>query len=166
MAKSTTKTPQFRCTECGWATGKWGGRCGECQSWGTVEEVGVVTATTKVRATTSPALAINEIDISAAQAHSTGIGEFDRALGGGFVPGAVLLLAGEPGVGKSTLLLAVAAQWARMGHKVLYLTGEESVAQVRLRAERIDAVSDSLFLAAETDLGVALGHIEPITTHC
>jgi len=160
MAKSTTKTPQFRCTECGWAAGKWAGRCGECQSWGTVEEVGVVTATTKARATTSPALAINAIDISSAQSQSTGISEFDRALGGGFVPGAVLLLAGEPGVGKSTLLLAVAAQWARLGHKVLYITGEESAAQVRLRAERIDALSDSLFLAAETDLGVALGHIE------
>jgi DNA repair protein RadA/Sms len=122
--------------------------------------VGVVTATTKARATTTPALAISAIDISSAQSQSTGISEFDRALGGGFVPGAVLLLAGEPGVGKSTLLLAVAAQWARLGHKVLYITGEESAAQVRLRAERIDALSDSLFLAAETDLGVALGHIE------
>ncbi len=160
MAKSTTKAPQFRCTECGWATGKWAGRCGECQSWGSVEEVGIVTATTKARATTTPALAINEIDITSAQSQSTGISEFDRALGGGFVPGAVLLLAGEPGVGKSTLLLAVAAQWARLGHKVLYLTGEESAAQVRLRAERINALSDSLFLAAETDLGVVLGHIE------
>lgn len=160
MAKSATKSPQFRCTECGWTTGKWAGRCGECQSWGCVEEVGVVTATTKARATTTPALAISSIDITSAASASTGISEFDRALGGGFVPGAVLLLAGEPGVGKSTLLLAVAAQWAKLGHKVLYLTGEESAAQVRIRAERISALSDSLFLAAETDLGVALGHIE------
>ena len=76
------------------------------------------------------------------------------------MPGAVLLLAGEPGVGKSTLLLETAASWARTGGRALFVTGEESAAQVRMRAERIDAVADELFLAAETDLGVVLGHVD------
>ena len=91
---------------------------------------------------------------------SSGIPELDRVLGGGFVPGAVLLLAGEPGVGKSTLLLDTAATWARSGRRALYVTGEESAAQVRLRAERIDAVADELYLASETDLGSVLGQVE------
>ena len=83
-------------------------------------------------------------------------------LGGGLVPGAVILLAGEPGVGKSTLLLDVAARTARGAARVLYVTGEESAAQVKMRAERIDAVADTLFLTAETDLGIALGQIEKL----
>ena len=83
-------------------------------------------------------------------------------LGDGLVPGAVVLLAGEPGVGKSTLLLEVAARWAKAGRTTLYVTGEESAAQVRLRAGRTDALADELYLAAETDLGTVLGHIEEV----
>jgi DNA repair protein RadA/Sms len=139
------------------------GRCGECQAWGSVEEVGAARATTtKATATTSPAVPIAQIDVTTAAARTTGIPEFDRVLGGGFVPGAVLLLAGEPGVGKSTLLLAVAHRWASTNNTALYLTGEESAAQVRLRAERIDALADSLYLAAETDLGSALAQVEKV----
>ena len=92
----------------------------------------------------------------------TGVAELDRVLGDGLVPGVVVLLAGEPGVGKSTLLLEVAARWARNGHTTLYVTGEESAAQVRLRAGRTNAVADQLYLAAETDLGTVLGHIEEV----
>ena len=88
--------------------------------------------------------------------------ELDRVLGGGVVPGAVILLAGEPGVGKSTLLLDVAAKFARTGQSVLYVTGEESAAQVKLRAERISAIADTLYLSAETDLGQALGQVEKV----
>ncbi|MBI1350035.1 MAG: DNA repair protein RadA [Actinomycetales bacterium] len=153
----------FRCTECGWTTGKWVGRCGECQAWGTVEEVGAPRArTTAAGSLAVPAVPIGQVDVAAAMAVSSGLPELDRVLGGGFVPGAVLLLAGEPGVGKSTLLLETAAQWARGGHRALYVTGEESAAQVRLRAERIGAVADALFLAAETDLGRVLAHIEAV----
>ena len=160
MAKAAAKAPLYRCVECGWSSPKWAGRCGECQAWGSVEEVGAAKGTTQARKSSTPATAITAIDVTQAQSSSTGISEFDRALGGGFVPGAVLLLAGEPGVGKSTLLLTVAAKWANLGNTVLYVTGEESAAQVRLRAERIDALSDTLLLAAETDLGAALGHVE------
>src|SRR6201999_4601482 len=87
--------------------------------------------------------------------------ELDRVLGGGLVPGAVVLLAGEPGVGKSTLLLEAASLVAGT-RRVLYVTGEESAAQVRLRADRIGAVSDNLYLAAETDLAAVLGHVETV----
>lgn len=161
MAKSTT--PAFHCTECGWTATKWVGRCGECQAWGTVEEVGSVRArTTAAQVGSSPAVPIGAVDVAAARAVPTGIDELDRVLGGGLVAGAVVLLAGEPGVGKSTLLLDTAATWARTGRRVLYATGEESAAQVRLRAERIGAVADELFLAAETDLGSILGHIDAV----
>lgn len=94
---------------------------------------------------------------------SSGLNEFDRVLGGGFVPGAVLLVAGEPGVGKSTLLLDVAARWARGGGRTLYVTGEESAAQVRMRAERIGAMAENLHLAAESDLGVILGQLDAVS---
>ena len=90
----------------------------------------------------------------------TGVGEFDRVLGGGIVPGAVILLSGEPGVGKSTLLLDVAARSAKAGKKVLYVSAEESAGQVYLRAERTGGLSDNLYLANDTDLGAILGHIE------
>ena len=93
----------------------------------------------------------------------TGVGEFDRVLGGGIVPGAVILLSGEPGVGKSTLLLDVAAHAARGGRKVLYVSAEESAGQVYLRASRTGGLNDNLYLANDTDLGSVLGHIESLT---
>jgi len=163
MAKAPSPPP-FRCTECGWTTTKWVGRCGECQAWGSVEESGAVRARTTAASTTaSPAVPIGAVDVATARAIPTDVSELDRVLGGGIVPGAVILLAGEPGVGKSTLLLETAATWARAGRRVLYATGEESAAQVRLRAERIGAVADELYLAAETDLATILGHIDEVT---
>ena len=105
---------------------------------------------------------IEQVDADAAARARTGVSELDRVLGDGLVPGAVVLLAGEPGVGKSTLLLEVAARWAKAGRTTLYVTGEESAAQVRLRAGRTDALADELYLAAETDLGTVLGHIEEV----
>lgn len=163
MARTAPKAPAYRCSDCGWTSVKWVGRCGECQAWGTVDEIGA----TRTRGTTAaksgtPALPIGSVDLTAAAATQTGISEFDRVLGGGLVPGAVILLAGEPGVGKSTLLLDVAARWADAGQLTLYVTGEESTAQVRMRAERIGALTDGLYLAAETDLGGVLGHIETL----
>ena len=104
---------------------------------------------------------IAEVDATVARARPTGLDELDRVLGGGLVPGAVVLLAGEPGVGKSTLLLEAGALAAAAG-PVLYVTGEESAAQVRLRADRIGAVSQNLFLAAETDFGALLEHVDAV----
>lgn len=167
--KRSRSTNAYKCTECGWTTAKWVGRCGECQSWGTIEEAGgAVTAKTTVASKVqTPAKPIAEVDSTVARYLSTGNPEFDRVLGGGLVPGAVILMAGEPGVGKSTLLLDVAATFARTAHEgrhhnVLYVTGEESAAQVKLRADRIGAVAQTLYLTSETDLGTALAHIEDI----
>lgn len=105
---------------------------------------------------------ISSIDPGTTRHFRTGIDEFDRVLGGGVVPGSVTLLAGDPGVGKSTLLLAVANRWAASGRRALYLSGEESAGQIRLRAERTGCAHDEVFLAAESDLSIALGHIEAV----
>ena len=165
--RSTRGAPAFRCSECGWQTAKWVGRCGECQAWGSVSEVGAVAARTTAAASVErPALPIGEVDVRRAVSRPTGVPEFDRVLGGGLVPGAVVLVAGEPGIGKSTLLLDVAARAARsVDHgerRVLYVSGEESAAQVRTRAERIEAMARTLYLASETDLATVLGQIEAL----
>jgi DNA repair protein RadA/Sms len=142
---------------------KWVGRCGECQAWGTIEQPGLVrlrsVAATSVTAAARP---IGEIDAESARSVPTGVDELDRVLGGGLVPGVVVLLAGEPGVGKSTLVLDVASKFAAPGTRTLYITGEESTAQVRLRAGRIKALSPDLFLAAETDIGAVLKHLDDV----
>ncbi len=164
MPTPKTAKPAYACAECGWTTSKWVGRCGECQAWGTVDLQGSGKAAgrTQAAAVSTPARPITEIAVESAKSTTSGIGELDRVLGGGVVPGAVLLLAGEPGVGKSTLLLEVAARWARSGRRTLYVSGEESAAQVRLRAERTGALDDNLYLAAETDLGALLTHIDQV----
>ncbi|MDZ5622668.1 DNA repair protein RadA [Nocardioides bizhenqiangii] len=160
-SRNTQARASYRCTECGWTATKWVGRCGECQAWGSVAEVGTAPAgRTAAAPVTTPAVPIGTVSAEQAVHHSSGVPELDRVLGGGIVPGAAVLLAGEPGVGKSTLLLEVAARTAAGHQRTLYVTGEESAAQVRLRADRTDAVHDELYLAAETDLGAVLTHIE------
>lgn len=166
VAKST-----FTCTDCGWNTPKWVGRCGECQAWDTMQEgkagggrgLGTVRQIKPVAIVgSSAAKPITDVSTERVAAWSTRVGEFDRVLGGGLVPGAVVLLSGEPGVGKSTLLLEVAANTAKSGKTVLYVSGEESVGQIRLRAERTGAMSDNLFIASETDLSTVLGQIDAV----
>ncbi|QZY51217.1 DNA repair protein RadA [Leucobacter tenebrionis] len=165
MAKTISA---YVCTECGWQTSKWVGRCGECQQWGTVEERAAAGAslarTTRAVAPGAgrEARPITELTGESVQHRQTGIGELDRVLGGGVVPGAAILFSGEPGVGKSTLLLDAAARAASSGARVLYASGEESTGQIRMRAERTGALHDTLFLAAETDLATVLGHIEAV----
>jgi DNA repair protein RadA/Sms len=168
MVKSLTGS-LYRCAECGWQTTRWSGRCGGCEAWGTVEQAaGASTGRPHLHGAQaarvlpdSSAVAITEVDARAASAKPTGLGELDRVLGGGLVPGAVVLLAGEPGVGKSTLLLEAGALVSESG-PVLYITGEESAAQVRLRADRIGAVGPNLYLAAETELSAVLAHVETV----
>ncbi|MHA6621675.1 DNA repair protein RadA [Pseudonocardia sp. DLS-67] len=157
----------YRCAECGHQAAQWIGRCPTCQAWGTLEETAPAAAAPRSRqrvaagAPSAPARPIADVALDSARARATGVPELDRVLGGGLVPGAVVLLAGEPGVGKSTLLLEVAAQAARSG-RVLYVTGEESAGQVRLRAERTGGVHDELYLAAESDLGAIVAHIDEL----
>lgn len=168
------------CSECDYASPKWLGRCPECGSWGTLVEsavagksgsaaVAAVSGQTPRGLTpTSPAIPITQISSTSSTSVPSGIGELDRVLGSGVVPGSVVLMAGEPGVGKSTLLLEVASRWAAQPDKsggtrrALYVTAEESAGQVRVRAERTDALKDTLFLAAESNLDVVFGHVEHV----
>lgn len=163
MAKTTTTKDPFRCSECGWSTTKWVGRCGECQTWGSVEEISAPKKLSLVPGkVTTAAQPIGEVNLENALARSSGVSELDRVLGGGLVPGAAILLAGEPGVGKSTLLLSVAAQCARLNLVSLYISGEESASQVRLRAQRLNAIEPQLWLASENDLSAVITHIDAV----
>jgi DNA repair protein RadA/Sms len=159
----------FECEVCGHAPPKWVGRCPECNSWGSIGEaaaVPVALRTVAPRRPTESAKPIASISVEPARSRATGVPELDRVLGGGLVPGGVVLLAGEPGVGKSTLLLDVAQQWAAgagaEAGPALVVSGEESAAQVRLRAERIGALHERLYLAAETDISAVLGHLDDV----
>ncbi|WP_374009533.1 DNA repair protein RadA [Leifsonia sp. LS-T14] len=157
----------YRCSECGWQTAKWVGRCPDCQAWGTVAETaqptGVLRALKPVTIVAGrEARSISGIQSDSVQRRPSGIGEFDRVLGGGIVPGAAILLSGEPGVGKSTLLLEVASRAAQARNRVLYVSAEESVSQVRMRAERTGAVHDELYLASETDLATIIAQIDAV----
>ena len=153
------------CTECGYSSPKWLGRCPECGSWGTLqEEAPVASGPVKTSSLTpsAPASPITKVEAAATKTVKSGIRELDRVLGSGVVPGSVVLMAGEPGVGKSTLLLEVASRWAKQGRKALYVTAEESAGQVRARAERTEALVDTLYLAAESNLDVVFGHVEQL----
>ena len=146
---------------------KWVGRCPECGTWGTVDEVVVSAAAggTGQRSTvpSTPAVPLSSIDPDRTRHYPTGVSELDRVLGGGVVPGSVSLLAGDPGVGKSTLLLEVAYRWAQAGRRALYVSGEESAGQIRMRAERTGSSHDEVYLAAESDLNTVLGHIDAVS---
>jgi DNA repair protein RadA/Sms len=142
------------------------GRCAECGTWGTVDEVAVLTSlggrAQRPIAPSSAAVPISSIDPDITRHLPTGVSELDRVLGGGIVPGSVTLLAGEPGVGKSTLLLEVVHRWAAAGRRALYVSGEESAGQIRMRAERTGCTHDEVYLAAESDVHTVLGHIEAV----
>jgi len=159
----------YECEVCGYSTPKWVGRCPGCDAWGSIVESAatpVALRSLAPRRPSEPARPIAAVSVEAARARPTGVDELDRVLGGGLVPGGVVLLAGEPGVGKSTLLLDVAQQWAvgAAAHAgpALVVSGEESASQVRLRAERIGALHERLYLAAETDLAAVLGHLDDV----
>ncbi|MFN2625516.1 MAG: DNA repair protein RadA [Mycobacteriales bacterium] len=165
MATRLRERPAFRCSECGQTHARWTGRCTECQAWGSVSEVGAAPVARRLRAgtATSKAQPIATVDEHAARAQPTGVTELDRVLGGGLIAGSVVLLAGEPGVGKSTLLLAVADRFAAAGGRTLLVSGEESAAQVRRRAGRTGALAPELYLAAETDLAALLAHVDAVS---
>lgn len=150
---SRTKTV-YRCVECGAEAPKWTGWCAACDASGTLEaeEVAAIRSVADNVPPAAPAVPIAEAVASGAEPIPTQLDEVDRVLGGGLVPGAVTLLGGEPGVGKSTLLLQLGSAVAATGHRCLYVTAEESAAQVAARAERLRALDPGLWLAAETVL--------------
>jgi DNA repair protein RadA/Sms len=165
---------EYECNACGHRTGKWLGRCPDCQQWNTfveqrpAEETVGKAGARAAGARVDPHGADGPVPVTQLGADAdaprmrTGIGEFDRILGGGLVAGSVTLIGGEPGVGKSTLLLQVAAGLARAGHRVLYASGEESAAQVRDRAARLGGLHDFLFLQSETQLDRVLDGAERV----
>ncbi|MCU1372263.1 MAG: repair protein RadA [Ilumatobacteraceae bacterium] len=162
MARTKTL---YRCNECGATEPKWTGRCMGCEAWGTlIEEVDgpVGPGAVPILAPTTAPIQISDVDPTEFTPRATGVAELDRVLGGGLVPGSVTLLGGEPGIGKSTVLLQAAAEVAATGRKVLYLSGEESAQQIRLRAERLGALHPMLWLATEIALPQVLGAIASV----
>jgi DNA repair protein RadA/Sms len=144
------RAQNFVCQSCGAATARWAGRCEACGGWNTFVEEG---AAAPARSSRKGRLFVIEPlkgETRDAPRLASGIAEFDRVTGGGLVPGSVLLLGGDPGIGKSTLLIEVAAAYARHGQRAVYISGEEAVAQVRLRAERLGLRDAAVELAAET----------------
>jgi DNA repair protein RadA/Sms len=139
----------YQCVECGFVTTTWSGKCPACESWGSLEAVESEEAP-GVRDSVSAPVAV--ADIKAPARLASGLDELDRVLGGGWVEGAVVLVAGEPGIGKSTLLLQTCGLLAGQGKKVLYVSGEESLSQVALRAKRLNVVSEGLRIAAGTEV--------------
>mgnify|MGYP000848520708 FL=1 len=162
MAKNKTV---FYCTECGAQTLRWSGQCMQCGAWNTLEER-VVSAKTShtVKATSDTrALRFSEVNADATRRWPIGDREWDRTLGGGIVPGSLILLGGDPGVGKSTLILQVAAVLAE-SHSVLYASGEESASQVLLRAQRLGIPTDNCYLLSMTDLEQVLAEAKRLET--
>jgi len=159
----------FACQACGFESSKWLGRCPDCGEWNSlVEERRDVTPPGKGRQATlgleigSHPKPYDLVDVSEAARVSSGIDEFDRVLGGGIVPGSMVLIGGEPGIGKSTLLLQVAHLLGRSGGAVLYVSGEESEQQVKLRGDRLGISGGALFLMSETSLDRILAEVENI----
>ena len=156
---SRKKRTRYVCSNCGWESSQWLGACGSCSRWNTLEEFhipendGQKTHKARLPATGKTAMkpvTLDEIPVSEADRTVTGMGELDRVLGGGMMPGSFILLGGDPGIGKSTLAL----QWASLlsGQKTLYVSGEESLAQIRQRAHRLEVRPDHLYLYTETEI--------------
>ncbi|MCK5118092.1 MAG: AAA family ATPase, partial [Candidatus Latescibacteria bacterium] len=167
MAKTSKKKTLYVCQSCGAESPRWFGRCTACGEWNTcVEEVVAPQKTTRRISADregSPApTPITKVTALEGERPCTGIGELDRALGGGIVPGSVVLIGGDPGIGKSTLVLQACSRLGFEGAKVLYISGEESLQQIRLRAGRVGALTDGLMVLAETNLDVIASHIERI----
>lgn len=164
MAKIKTK---YVCQSCGYENPKWLGKCPECMKWNTfVEEIEDKSSKSNHRETfvidksSQKPININSITIKHEERFSSGINELNRVLGGGIVRGSLVLVGGDPGIGKSTLLLQVSESVAQSGKKVLYISGEESESQIKMRAERLNAKSENLFIMAENNLNIIEHNLE------
>ena len=162
MARKTAKT-LFVCQSCGYESAKWMGRCTECGAWDTfAEEVRrPAAAGSKIMAVKgNRPVSIDAVEIVDEERMSTGIAEFDRVLGGGLVAGTLVLIGGDPGIGKSTIMLQVMHGIASNGHRVLYVSGEESVRQLRLRSRRLKTLSPGLLVVSEIDIDAIMAMVE------
>jgi DNA repair protein RadA/Sms len=164
MSKASRSS--FVCQNCGASTPRWSGKCDACGEWNTLVEenastgIGAAPSARTMRKGTPVALVSLSGDLEEAPRIASGIAELDRVTGGGFVRGSALLVGGDPGIGKSTLLMQASAALARAGHSVIYVSGEEAVAQIRLRARRLGAVEANVGLAAETSVENILATLE------
>jgi len=162
MAKTSLSNTLFVCQSCGAEHRKWMGQCPDCRAWNSITEQQITPASIRSgKAAPLVAMPITQIDSSKSPRRSSGLHELDRVLGSGFVPGSAVLIGGNPGIGKSTLLLQASRHLAEQGN-VLYVTGEESPQQVRLRGERIGAEHDAIHLAASNDLEAILATIDQL----
>ena len=157
----------FVCQECGYDTPKWLGKCPGCGAWNTLTEESVSESPggDGLRLGLSDGakpLAVGDVAVEDMPRFRTGSGELDRVLGGGVIPGSMVLIVGDPGVGKSSITLRAAADIARAGRRVLYVTGEESTRQIRMRADRLGAIADGLFVVSETNLERIAAHIRDL----
>ncbi len=163
MAKNKTV---FVCNECGAETPRWAGKCNSCGAWNTLVEMIKTKTSTKnslhMTGQNSRPVLLNEVISDNEIRFSSGIRELNRVLGGGIVPGEMVLIGGDPGIGKSTLLLQMAIQLARNGVRVLYATGEESVQQVKMRSERLNGANVEMHLVAETDVDLIISYLNQI----
>lgn len=158
MAKGKKKTVFF-CKECGYESAKWMGQCPGCGSWNSFVEEPVgkgPVGNTQVRLEKNAPSKLSEVRTSREERIATGMKELDRVLGGGIVIGSLVLVGGDPGIGKSTLLLQMCRELVKDGHRVLYVSGEESVKQIKMRADRLGTFEQELFLLSETDLDLVM----------
>ena len=162
MEKSRGKTI-FVCQQCGKEELKWLGRCPNCQAWNSfVEQAVAAPVSNRPISLVSQPQELSQVTLDTAERFSLPLPEFNRVVGGGLVPGSLLLIGGEPGIGKSTLLLQVSALVAETRGSVVYVSGEETLRQIKLRSERLGISGERLYLLAETDLEVILGQVEQL----
>ena len=162
----TIKKPKkvYRCQQCGYESVKWLGRCTDCGAWGSlVEEVVTTALTDRPIISGERPVPVSQVKSIDKERISTGIGELDRIMGGGIVIGSATLIGGDPGIGKSTLLLQVSGKLCQNGNKVLYVTAEESIYQTKIRAERLGITSDNLLLVSESNLDIIGSYVEENT---
>ena len=163
MAKIKTK---YVCQSCGYETAKWLGKCPECTKWNTfVEEIDQKSTKKEVfiiDKSSSKPVSINSIESKEEERFTTDINELDRVLGGGIVKGSLVLVGGDPGIGKSTLLIQVSSNVANLGKTVLYITGEESESQIKMRAKRLGINSENLYIFAENNLSIIESYLESV----
>ncbi|UCF95564.1 MAG: DNA repair protein RadA [Desulfobacterales bacterium] len=161
--KSNPKTI-FACQTCGYQTPKWMGKCPDCSAWGSFTEERLAappsrSSSPRIAASADTPVPIDSIDLEIENRLNTAIKEFDRVLGGGLVSGSLVLIGGDPGIGKSTLMLQALYGLANQGHKVLYVSGEESLRQIRLRSKRLAAVCPAMLVVSEVDVDAILAMV-------
>jgi len=162
LDKSSSRTI-FVCQQCGKESPKWLGRCPDCHEWNSfVETATSAAAMVKTTAIVSTPEQLSQVNTGATERFPVPLSEFNRVLGGGLVPGSLVLIGGEPGIGKSTLMLQVSALLAPVLDKVVYVSGEETRRQIKLRADRLRIKGENLYLLSETDVNAILGHCEQL----